>query len=144
MSQTVQTTDLARSLAQSLRQTFTLYQRTHLAHWNVKGPYFPQLHVLFEGQYNELWAALDVLAERVRSYGTDVPADALSAGPADLPSDALVTVRTLAAEHRALSTHFATLEKTAQDQDDPATADLATERIRAHDQMAWMLEATSA
>ncbi len=144
MAQTIQTTDLSRGLAQALRKTFTLYQRTHLAHWNVRGPHFPQLHALFEAQYTELWAALDQQAERVRSYGQLVPADVLSSGPADLPGDALAMVRFLAAEHRAMTVHFGALEKAAQEQDDPATADLATQRILAHDQMAWQLEATAA
>ncbi len=132
----------AHDLQDALHQTTNLYARTHLAHWNVEGPSFPQLHLLFESQYNELWQALDTIAERLRTLGAHVDASAFSAVP-QIPERARDMVRELAKEHRRLAAFWRTTESNAADAADPATADLATGRIAAHDQQAWMLEATS-
>ncbi len=61
-----------QALHGALQTTYDLYRATHLAHWNVRGPQFPQLHLMFETQYNELWLALDAVAERIRSLGASV------------------------------------------------------------------------
>lgn len=141
---TTQKHDMQEQLQRVLQETFALYQDTHMAHWNVRGPYFPQLHVLFEQHYTELWEALDVLAERIRALGSKVNKKALVAEPRIVDQDHQEMVRDLASAHRELSGALRSLEETAADAGDPATADLATERVRAHDQAAWMLEATAA
>jgi starvation-inducible DNA-binding protein len=61
------------SLTQVLGETFGLYVQTHGYHWNVEGPQFRQLHMLFEEQYQSLWAALDEIAERIRCLGAYAP-----------------------------------------------------------------------
>lgn len=134
------------ALTDVLAATDGLYRRTHLAHWNIRGPHFPTLHRVFEEQYQELWNALDTLAERARALGGTIPVTALgdpAAGGPDLAEDAGALVRGLAEGHRALSARLAELEALATDSNDPATADLAVSRIRSHDQFAWMLEATA-
>ena len=65
---------IAQGLAQLLADTFTVYLKTHNFHWNVTGPMFNTLHLMFETQYNELWLALDAIAERIRSLGHPAPA----------------------------------------------------------------------
>ncbi len=142
MSQARVTSVQIEDLQDGLRKSAHLYAQTHLAHWNVEGPYFPQLHALFEDQYNELWAALDVIAERIRQLGAPVDASAFS-NAEQSPENAHALVRTLADENRALATHWRDVEARATDGDDPATAGLATDRVQAHDQHAWMLDVTS-
>lgn len=137
------TPPLAALLQDALSGTFALYAETHLAHWNVVGPAFPQLHRLFEEQYTELWTALDVLAERLRGLGTTVDPEMFAAAAIDpASSDARTLVGRLAKGHRALSAQLFKLQRGASQAGDPATADLAAQRIHAHDKHAWMLEST--
>lgn len=133
-----------QGLGRTIQETFRLYRRTHLAHWNVRGPQFPHLHALFEEQYQDLWEALDVLAERARALGTDVEPTWLTADGGAVETDADDLVSGLAADHRAITQTFQQLAKASGNAGDVATEDLAVERIRAHDQMAWQLEATVA
>ena len=65
---------IADGLSRLLADTFTLYLKTHNFHWNVTGPMFRTLHIMFEEQYNELWTASDELAERIRALGVYAPA----------------------------------------------------------------------
>ena len=66
-------TAIAGELSKVLADTYTLYLKTHNYHWNVTGPMFNTLHLMFEQQYNELWLAVDLLAERIRSLGEFAP-----------------------------------------------------------------------
>jgi starvation-inducible DNA-binding protein len=66
--------EIADGLSRLLADTFTLYLKTHNFHWNVTGPMFRTLHVMFEEQYNELWTANDLIAERIRALGVFAPA----------------------------------------------------------------------
>src|ERR1044071_6459225 len=68
-------TQIAGGLSRLLADTFTLYLKTHNFHWNVTGPMFRTLHVMFEEQYNELWQAVDLLADRTRALGFFAPED---------------------------------------------------------------------
>jgi len=65
--------EIAEGLAHYLSDAFTLYLKTHNFHWNVTGPMFNSLHVMFEGQYTEQWTALDEVAERIRALGYNAP-----------------------------------------------------------------------
>jgi len=65
--------DIAASLSRLLADTYTLYLKTHNFHWNVTGPMFQTLHLMFETQYNELWNAVDPVAERIRALGYPAP-----------------------------------------------------------------------
>lgn len=129
-------------LHSGLAATVQLYRDTHLAHFNVSGPSFPQLHALFEEQYRELWDALDEVAERVRALGAEVRAEAFAAGGDDLPRSSDGLLGHLADGHRRAARSFRSLVADAEEAGDPATADLATQRVHAHDKHAWMLEAT--
>src|SRR5688572_31406836 len=66
--------EIADGLSTFLADAFTLYLKTHNFHWNITGPMFNSLHVMFETQYNEQWMALDEIAERIRALGYNVPA----------------------------------------------------------------------
>src|SRR6478672_6214687 len=66
--------EIAEGLSRLLADTYTLYLKTHNFHWNVTGPMFQTLHLMFEEHYQELWAATDVIAERIRTLGEFVPA----------------------------------------------------------------------
>src|SRR4026209_1027808 len=68
-----QDAQVAEALSGVLADTFTLYLKTHNFHWNVIGPMFPTLHLMFEEQYNELWLAGDAIAERIRALGCTAP-----------------------------------------------------------------------
>ena len=79
---------IAEGLSKLLADTYTLYLKTHNFHWNVEGPMFNTLHLMFETQYNELALAVDLIAERIRSLGAPAPASyrefgALSSVPED-------------------------------------------------------------
>src|SRR5947209_9761741 len=65
---------IAAGLSRLLADTYTLYLKTHNFHWNVTGPMFQTLHLMFETQYNELWLATDTIAERIRALGSFAPA----------------------------------------------------------------------
>ena len=127
-----------------LAATFQAYRDTHLAHFNVVGPSFPQLHSLFEEQYREMWDALDTVAERLRASDETVAPEAFAAGGDDLPEDSDGLLRHLADGNRRAARLCQALVDTAERAGDPGTADLATQRAQAHEKHAWMLEATLA
>ncbi|MBC8023520.1 MAG: DNA starvation/stationary phase protection protein [Burkholderiales bacterium] len=136
---------IAAGLSRLLADTFTLYLTTHNFHWNVKGPMFQTLHLMFEQQYNELWLALDAIAERIRALG--FPAPGTYAEYAKLSSiketsgvpEAKEMIRILVAGHEAVARTarkiFPVVDKSA----DEPTADLLTQRMQVHEKTAWML-----
>ena len=137
---------IAKGLNGLLADTFTLYLTTHNFHWNVTGPMFNTLHVMFMTQYTELWNAVDPIAERVRALG--FPASGsfadyrqLSSLP-DAPSTppkAKEMIRTLVAGHEAVARTARSLYPLVQDASDEPTADLLTQRLDVHEKAAWML-----
>jgi len=131
-------------LQEALNLTFLTYRDTHLAHFNVRGPAFPQLHALFEQQYEELWHAVDQIAERIRAMGHLVTHGALTLPDSTLGQTEEDMLQLLTAEHRAAIARWEVLYGMAEEGGDPATADLCTQRVAAHQKHAWMLEATSA
>ncbi|MEN0651417.1 MULTISPECIES: Dps family protein [Hyphobacterium] len=139
---------MADAVAAVLADTYALYFKTHAYHWNVTGPRFHDLHMLFETQYNELWMATDVLAERVRALGVAAPNSYAA-------MDKFATVKSEATETKAdamlgdlLSGHetvVATIRSAlakAGESGDEATADILSPRLSAHEKMAWMLRST--
>ena len=142
--------EIAEGLSGLLADTYTLYLKTHGYHWNVTGPMFRTLHVMFEEQYVELGAAVDDIAERIRALGSHAPASfaeftALSDIPeADGVPEALEMVRDLVDGHETLIKGARELVALAEEADDVATADLVTTRIDAHEKTAWMLRSTAA
>lgn len=137
--------NVAEGLSKMLADTYTLYLKTHNFHWNVTGPMFQTLHLLFETQYNELALAVDLIAERIRALG--FPAPGTYSEYAKLSSiketsgvpKAEEMIRLLVegqeAVVRTARAAFPATEKAA----DEATADLLTQRIQAHEKAAWML-----
>jgi starvation-inducible DNA-binding protein len=138
----------ALALTDVLADTFALYVKTHAYHWNIIGPEFATLHELFGAQYQEMWTALDAIAERVRALGEFAPHSAarLEEGsaiePAAQPSPkAADMVRDLLDGHEALIRRARKALAAAGEAGDAASEDLLTERIAAHEKTAWMLRA---
>lgn len=137
---------IAGGLSHLLADTYTLYLTTHNFHWNVTGPMFNTLHVMFMGQYTELWNAVDPIAERIRSLGHTAPGSyaqlsTLTSLP-DAPSSpppALEMVRILVAGHEGVARTARGMFPAADKASDEPTADLLTQRLAVHEQAAWML-----
>ena len=137
---------IAKGLSRLLADTYTLYLTTHNFHWNVTGPMFNTLHLMFMGQYTELWAAVDPVAERIRSLGFPAPGSYAQfsklASLPDAPSTppkALEMVRILVQGHEAVARTARELFPLADKASDEPTADLLTQRLTVHEQTAWML-----
>lgn len=137
---------IADGLAKLLADTYTLYLTTHNFHWNVTGPMFNTLHTMFMTQYTELWAAVDPVAERIRSLGFPAPGSyaqfkqlsSLNDVPAT-PPKALEMVRILCEGHEAVARTARKVFPLADKAGDEPTADLLTQRLTVHEQTAWML-----
>jgi starvation-inducible DNA-binding protein len=136
---------IADGLGRVLADTYSLYLKTHNFHWNVEGPMFNTLHLMFMEQYTELWNALDAIAERIRSLG--YPAPGTNTEFARLTSieetpgvpDAMEMVRLLVTGHEAVARTARSVFPTADDAGDESTADLLTQRLQIHEKTAWML-----
>ena len=136
---------IAEGLSRLLADTFTLYLTTHNFHWNVKGPMFQTLHVMFEAQYNELWTALDAIAERIRALG--FPAPGTYAEYSKLSSiketsgvpEAKEMIRILVAGHEAVARTARKIFPVVDKSSDEPSADLLTQRLQVHEKTAWML-----
>ena len=127
---------------------YTLQIKTHNFHWNVTGPHFAALHALFEAQYNEVFLANDLIAERIRALDDFAPgslAQFAKRSPVpdapDRPPAHEAMIAALADDHERLSAVCAELQELADDAGDTATGDLMNGRIAAHDKHAWMLRA---
>lgn len=136
---------IAKGLGHFLADTYTLYLKTHNFHWNVTGPMFQTLHLMFETQYNELWTAVDLIAERIRSLGAYAPgtyADFVKLSSiketAGVPK-AKDMIRQLVEGHEAVVRTARSLFPVVEKGGDEATADLLTQRIQLHEKTAWML-----
>lgn len=136
---------IAEGLGRLLADTYTLYLKTHNFHWNVTGPMFQTLHLMFETQYNELALAVDLIAERIRSLGHPAPGTytdfvRLSSIPetAGVPK-AVDMIRLLVEGQEAVVRTARSLFPVAEKAADEATADLLTQRIQLHEKTAWML-----
>lgn len=136
---------IAEGLSRLLADSYTLYLKTHNFHWNVTGPMFQTLHVMFMGQYTEIWNALDMIAERIRSLGYPAPGSykqfvALSSIPEEegVPK-AKDMIRQLVAGQEAVTRTAREVFKVVEKADDQPTADLLTQRMEVHEKNAWML-----
>jgi starvation-inducible DNA-binding protein len=137
---------IAKGLSKLLADTYTLYLTTHNFHWNVTGPMFNTLHLMFMTQYTELWNAVDPIAERIRSLGHPAPGSygqfgalaSIKDAPATPPA-ALDMVRILVDGHEAVARTAREIFPTADKASDEPTADLLTQRLTIHEKTAWML-----
>jgi starvation-inducible DNA-binding protein len=138
---------IADGLKHLLADSYTLYLQTHNFHWNVIGPQFRELHLMFEEHYNELALAVDEVAERIRTL--DVAAPATYSAFAKLSSIEEVEgvpsgsemVDILTANHEKIVKVCRDVLKLAQNADDESTAALVSDRMRVHEKTAWMLRA---
>lgn len=136
---------IADGLSRLLADTYTLYLKTHSFHWNVEGPMFNTLHLMFMEQYTELWNALDAIAERIRALG--LPAPGTNSEFARLTSieetsgapEALQMVRLLVKGHEAVTRTARKVFPAAERGGDESTVDLLTQRLQIHEKTAWML-----
>lgn len=139
---------IADGLARLLADTYTLYLTTHNFHWNVTGPMFNSLHLMFMNQYTELWNSVDPIAERIRALGYPAPGSyaqfaklgSLKDAPAE-PPKAMAMVALLAEGHEAVARTARAVFPLADDANDQPTADLLTQRMDVHEKTAWMLRA---
>lgn len=139
---------IADELSKLLADTYTLYLTTHNFHWNVSGPMFNTLHVMFMAQYTELWNAVDPIAERIRalghrapgSYGEFAALSSVSDAPAATPR-ALEMVQILVNGHEAVARTARSSFPLVEAANDQPTADLLTQRLNIHEKTAWMLRA---
>lgn len=147
MAKVSNVTDVTDALVEVLTDTYRLIQKTHIYHWNVTGPLFYSVHKMTETQYTDMFAASDVLAERIRALGKPAVVrdpGTTSSKDADASLTAEAMVKDLQADNESLARKMRALVDTAEAAEDPVTADLATERAAFHEKTAWMLRATAA
>ncbi len=137
--------NIAEGLSRLLADSYTLYLTTHNFHWNVTGPMFNTLHLMFMQQYTEQWNALDLIAERIRALGFPAPgtyrefARLASVREAEGVPKAMDMVRHLVAAQEATARTAREVFKLADQANDQPTADLLTQRLEVHEKTAWML-----
>ena len=140
---------IADGLCRLLADTYTLYLKTHGYHWNVTGPMFRSLHLMFEEQYVELAQAVDLVAERIRVFDRPAPASyaefakLTSIADEDGTPEALEMVRRLVEANETVIHTARELVEAAETAGDAGTASLATARLEIHEKTAWMLRATA-
>lgn len=137
--------EIAGGLSRVLADSYTLYLKTHNFHWNVTGPMFQTLHLMFETQYNELALAVDLVAERIRALGVPAPGTykqfaALSSITEDdgIPK-AQDMIKRLVEGHETVARTAREVFRIADGASDQPTCDLLTQRMQVHEKTAWML-----
>ncbi|HXD38804.1 MAG TPA: Dps family protein [Rhodanobacter sp.] len=136
---------VAKHLSKMLADTYSLYLKTHCFHWNVTGPQFNSLHLMFETQYNELWVAADEIAERIRTLDVFAPGSYSAFGKlSSIPEESGVPewkemVGQLVDGHEIAAATARDVLKAANAVGDDGTADMVTGRLMAHEKTAWML-----
>jgi starvation-inducible DNA-binding protein len=136
---------IAKGLSKFLADSYTLYLQTHNFHWNVTGPMFNTLHTMFMTQYTEQWAALDLIAERIRALGHAAPgtyaeyAKLASVKEVSGVPKAMEMVRILVDAQEATARTARSLFPVVEKANDQPTADLLTQRLDVHEKTAWML-----
>jgi starvation-inducible DNA-binding protein len=137
--------EIADGLSRFLADTYTLYLKTHNFHWNVTGKMFQTLHLMFEVHYNELWMAVDLVAERIRALGFPAPgtgkqfAALTSIKEGDGVPKAEDMIAQLVEGHEAVARTARGLFPVAEAANDQPTCDLLTQRLQVHEKTAWML-----
>lgn len=138
-------TAVAGELAKLLADSYTLYLTTHNFHWNVTGPMFNTLHLMFMDQYTEQWEAIDDIAERIRALGLFAPGTykaysklASIEAPEEILSAEEMIAFLVKGNEQVAKTARKALER-AQKANDAPTEDLLTQRLEVHEKNAWML-----
>ena len=136
---------IVEGLARMQADTYTLYLKTHNFHWNVTGPMFQTLHLMFMTQYNEIWLAVDVIAERIRALGFPAPGSYKEFAALTEIEDskgvpnAKEMIRQLVDGQEAVIRTARAVFPIAEAAGDQPTADVLTQRMTVHEQNAWML-----
>ena len=137
--------EIAKGLSRLLADSYTLYLKTHNFHWNVKGPLFNTLHVMFETQYTELALAVDEIAERIRALGAQAPGSysqfaALTSIKEEttVPKAEDMIAQLVADQETVVRTARSIFASVSKAGDEPS-ADLLTQRMQVHEKTAWML-----
>jgi len=136
---------IVRGLSELLADSYTLYLMTHNFHWNVTGPQFNSLHLMFMEQYTEQWNAIDLIAERIRALGYPAPGTyrefkgLASIAEVEGVPKATDMIRHLVAAQEATARTARKLFPLAEAANDQPTADLLTQRLEVHEKTAWML-----
>jgi starvation-inducible DNA-binding protein len=142
--------EIAGGLSHVLADSYALYLKTHNFHWNVEGPRFRDLHLMFEEQYTELAGAVDQIAERIRALGQYAPGSfgqfsrLASIKDAEGVPKAEEMVKQLAADHETVEKTIRSALPAAQRAGDEVTVGLLVERLAVHEKTAWMLHSLSA
>ena len=137
--------EIAQGLSRLLADTYTLYLKTHNFHWNVTGPMFQTLHLMFEQQYTELSTAVDEIAERIRALGFPAPGSYSEYGKLTSIEEATGVpaakdmIRQLVAGQEAVVRTARSIFPIADEANDEPTADLLTQRMQIHEKTVWML-----
>ncbi|MGE3691189.1 MAG: Dps family protein [Novosphingobium sp.] len=137
--------EICKGLSHLLADSYTLYLMTHNFHWNVTGPMFNTLHLMFMEQYTEQWNALDIIAERIRALGFPSPgtyaefAKLTSIEEVEGVPKAMDMVRHLVNAQEATARTARKLFPVVHEAQDEPTSDLLTQRIEVHEKTAWML-----
>ena len=136
---------IADGLSRVLADTYTLYLKTHNFHWNVTGPMFQTLHLMFMTQYNEIWMAVDTVAERIRALGYPAPGSYKEFAALTSIKDSSGTIsakemiKQLVAGQEAVTRTARELLPVAEAAGDQPTVDLLSARMEVHEKNAWML-----
>ena len=136
---------IANGLSRLLADTYVLYLKTHSFHWNVEGPMFQTLHLMFMGQYTEAWNAIDPIAERIRSLGHYAPGSykqyvkLATVKESDGVPRAEKMIAELIDGQEAVARTARSVLPLADDANDQPTLDLLTQRLDIHEKNAWML-----
>lgn len=140
-----QRANIAEGLSRLLADNATLYFKTHSFHWNVTGPMFQTLHLMFEAQYNEMWIAMDLIAERIRALGSyaavswaEIDRNTSVTTATEVPK-AEDMIRQLVDGHETLIRTARSLLPLVSEAGDEVTADLVTQRLQIHEKTGWML-----
>ena len=137
--------EIAKGLSRLLADTYTLYLKTHNFHWNVTGPMFSTLHLMFETQYNELALAVDLIAERIRALGVAAPGTygefikLSSIKETDGVPNAQQMIKLLLEGHEAVVRTARSVFPIVDEVHDEPSADLLTQRMQIHEKTGWML-----
>jgi starvation-inducible DNA-binding protein len=135
---------IADELNHYLADSYSVYLKTQNFHWNVKGPHFYALHLLFEKQYEELADAADEIAERIAALGFYAHASFSAFKKCCIeqenkPIEAKKMIQQLVDDHEAVIRCARQIASKAEEEDDQGTVDMLAKRIRSHEEMAWML-----
>lgn len=137
--------EIAKGLSTLLADTYTLYLKTHNFHWNVTGPHFQQLHLMFEQHYNEMWTAVDDIAERIRALGEFAPgtyrqfSELSNIKETEGTSDWQTMVKDLVEGHETVTRTCRGLLPQVEAAEDESSLALISDRMRVHEKTAWML-----